>query len=318
MVAIERFLTMLVSICIKCYNQEHYIRNALEAAFSQKYNGDMEIIISDDASSDGSVEIIKSCIAEYKAGGGKSRVVFLRNERNLGNVGNWQALCKAARGDILVKMDGDDISMPNRIERIVANWDTHTKCLVHAAIAMDIDGKEMGAFEKSDGCFGAGSAYSRDTFSEFGDIKYLSAADDEVYLWRARMLGDVKQIGERLIRYRVGSGFSSITYDFRRRMYDNYVRTLESRRQTARDIYSLSDADVKRWKPIVLGMERKESAMVVLWSEASIMRRFKAYASCERGRVGTKVWAVRLLQLLPRRLSDYIVNNMATASRKFR
>jgi len=309
---------MLVSVCIKCYNQERYIRAALEAAFAQTYNGDMEIIVADDASSDESAKIIQSCISDYRTIGGKRHVVFIRNEKNLGNIGNWQALCKAASGDILVKMDGDDISMPNRVERIVANWDRNTKCLVHAAETMDLDGNTTGMFEKADGCFGAGSAYSRDTFSSFGDVEHAAAADDEVYLWRAKMLGEVKQIDERLVRYRIGSGFSSITYDFRRRMYDNYVRTLESRRQTLKDVCRLPEADAQKWRPIVAEAERKEAAMVLLWSDAPIAQRLRAYANCERGRIGTKAWAVRLLQILPRRLSDGLVNHLAAARNRFR
>jgi hypothetical protein len=149
-------------------------------------------------------------------------------------------------------------------------------------------------------------------------MEHIAAADDEVYLWRAKMLGEVKQIGERLVRYRIGSGFSSITYNFRRRMYDNYVRTLESRRQTVKDVCRLPEADAQKWKPIVAEAERKEAAMVMLWSDAPIAQRLRAYANCERGRIGTKAWAVRLLQILPRRLSDGLVNHLAAARNRFR
>ncbi|MBR1871017.1 MAG: glycosyltransferase [Kiritimatiellae bacterium] len=62
----------LVSFCISCYNQERYIAQALESAFAQTY-GNMEIVISDDCSTDGTVGAIKDAIAKYQkttAGGG--------------------------------------------------------------------------------------------------------------------------------------------------------------------------------------------------------------------------------------------------------
>ena len=58
-----------VSFCIKCYNQAHLIGEALAGAFEQTYPN-MEIVVSDDASTDGSVDVIKKLVEEYRSGGG--------------------------------------------------------------------------------------------------------------------------------------------------------------------------------------------------------------------------------------------------------
>ena len=55
----------LVSFCVKCYNQERYIGEALEGAFAQTYRP-LEIVISDDASTDRSWEIITEAVAKSR------------------------------------------------------------------------------------------------------------------------------------------------------------------------------------------------------------------------------------------------------------
>lgn len=317
---------MKLSFCIKCFNQRGLIRFALDGALAQSRVPE-EILISDDASTDGSVEEAVSFLLAKGFSEGESsadaRVFFrgdqtvkiLLNRQNLGNIGNWQKLCEVARGDILIKADGDDISLPNRVERVLANWDEKTHCLVHAAETMDLDGKPIGTFEKQDGCYGAASAYDRKCFSEFGPIEFPLAADDEVYLWRARLLGGFKQIHERLIRYRVGSGFSSIKNDFRRRMSRNYERTLESRKQTQADFEwykpKLSAVECGRFAAEIDRAYREDEAMYVLWSDTPLKERWVAFNRFEHGRLLSKGGLMHRMQLLPRPLADMVTNTIA-------
>lgn len=314
-------MTMKVSCCLKCYNQAEYIALALEGLLAQTYRP-LEIVIADDASTDGSLGQIQKTLSSFGvqlAPDGRKgvfvgmtpdnglRVVVARNEGNLGNVGNWQRLCELAQGDILVKADGDDISMPNRVETIVAAWEPETMCLVHAAETMDLAGRPVGTFAKADGCFGAASSYSRQCFTAFGPIFYPKAADDEVYLWRAKMLGRVKQIQDRLIHYRVGSGFSSIRNDFRRRMWSNYERTVESRKQSLVDAAAAGDG----WPERVQASLEQESATMCLWSEAALRERWLAFNRFEHGRLLSKGGLMHRMQLLPRPLADMVTNTIA-------
>lgn len=70
----------LVSFCLMCYNQEKYIGDALKAALSQTYPN-LEIIVSDDCSSDASWEVLNNISSEY---GGKKKIKLYRNSQNLG------------------------------------------------------------------------------------------------------------------------------------------------------------------------------------------------------------------------------------------
>ncbi len=91
-----------VSVCIPCYNNARYLPQAIESVLGQNYN-DFELLIIDDCSADGSREVI----AEYAAR--DSRIVFLRNERNLGMVGNWNRCIREARGEYIKYVFGDDL-----------------------------------------------------------------------------------------------------------------------------------------------------------------------------------------------------------------
>ena len=57
----------LVSFCLKSYNQKEFLKEALEGAFAQTYRP-LEIVISDDASTDGSVELILDRVRQWSGG----------------------------------------------------------------------------------------------------------------------------------------------------------------------------------------------------------------------------------------------------------
>src|SRR5438309_10887096 len=90
------------SIIITCYNQSSFIRDAIDSALAQSYT-DKEIIVVDDASTDGSKELLE----EYG-----SAIRFKALETNEGPCAarNWGA--SLASGDFLVFLDGDDVLMP--------------------------------------------------------------------------------------------------------------------------------------------------------------------------------------------------------------
>ncbi|HEX7845516.1 MAG TPA: glycosyltransferase family 2 protein [Chitinophagaceae bacterium] len=89
-----------VSVQIPTYNQRQYISQAIESVLMQDYP-ELEIIIADDCSVDGTEEIIK----KYK----DERIRYFRNEKNIGRVANYRkALYEYSTGDWVVNLDGDD------------------------------------------------------------------------------------------------------------------------------------------------------------------------------------------------------------------
>jgi glycosyltransferase involved in cell wall biosynthesis len=90
-----------VSIIIPTYNQSKYIEECISSALTQDYNN-LEVIVSDDASTDNTSQIINRF-------NGDSRLRYFKNTNNLGRVGNYRkALYEYASGEWAVVLDGDD------------------------------------------------------------------------------------------------------------------------------------------------------------------------------------------------------------------
>ncbi|WP_405250657.1 glycosyltransferase family 2 protein [Dokdonia sp. Asnod3-C12] len=96
-----------VSVFVLCYNQEPYILQTIESILSQKTNFPFAIIISDDSSSDKTPQICESLAAI------NSNITFIKQEKNLGLMGNFVKTSKWLRGKYVAICDGDDYWINN-------------------------------------------------------------------------------------------------------------------------------------------------------------------------------------------------------------
>lgn len=101
-----------VSVIMPCYNHGKYIGEAIESVLSQDYE-DLELIIVDDCSSDGSREIIK----EYELQ--DNRVSAIYHERNMGVARARNNALEAARGKYIAFHDSDDVWLPGKLAKQV-------------------------------------------------------------------------------------------------------------------------------------------------------------------------------------------------------
>ncbi len=106
------------TLCILCFNQEHYVGEALEAALRQ--TGDpIEIIVSDDGSSDNSVAVARNIATQYQ---GPHRVIVRQTPRNLGTLHHVFNVAELATGDLLVVGAADDLSLSDRVATLLDTW----------------------------------------------------------------------------------------------------------------------------------------------------------------------------------------------------
>lgn len=105
-----------VTVLMPVYNGEKYLREAIESILNQTYK-DFEFLIINDGSTDGTVEIIES----YD----DSRIRLVHNEKNLKLVATLNKGLQLASGEFIARMDGDDISLPERLEKQVAFMDAN-------------------------------------------------------------------------------------------------------------------------------------------------------------------------------------------------
>lgn len=102
-----------VSVCIPTYNQSAFIEQSIRSAFNQTYQPD-EIIVSDDASTDDTLLVLETLKKEIPT------LKILTNPKNIGITQNVNFCLKEAIGQLIVRLDSDDVLCFNYIEKFVS------------------------------------------------------------------------------------------------------------------------------------------------------------------------------------------------------
>jgi glycosyltransferase involved in cell wall biosynthesis len=213
---------MIISIIILAYNQERFILETLVSAAAQTRLAD-EIIIVDDASTDATAATISGFIGVHTG----LPLKFLRNERNLGVTGSLAGAVAIAKGEIIVLMAGDDVSVPTRIERCHAHFRDSPGSMAVIANAKVIDDQSQPSgfldncigkteltrlslsglqrnehFLRGRSACGAAAAYRAEIFKKFGPFRRGLYAEDEPAAFRAMLLGTCDFLPETLVYWR--------------------------------------------------------------------------------------------------------------------
>jgi glycosyltransferase involved in cell wall biosynthesis len=122
----------LVTIYMPVFNATPYLSQAIESILNQSFSN-FEFIIVDDASTDDSWKIIKSYAKK------DSRIVTIKNQINLGVSLTSNIAISKARGKFLARMDADDISFTNRIEKQIKFLNKHSKVVAVGGQCVVID-----------------------------------------------------------------------------------------------------------------------------------------------------------------------------------
>lgn len=129
----------LVSVIIPCYNASKYVEQAVRSVMEQTYQN-LEIICCDDCSTDNTLEILEKLAVE------DSRITIVKNDSNLKIVKTLNKLIGLAQGKYIARMDADDISLPERIEKQVSFLESNPEYGLCGTNAWHIDenGKKIG------------------------------------------------------------------------------------------------------------------------------------------------------------------------------
>ena len=112
-----------VSVCIPVYNSADTVARSITSVLSQSYQ-DFECVVVDDHSADSTVEKVEAFTDE--------RVRIVRNESNIGVVGNHNECLRQARGELIQFVHGDDWLLPGCLERLVPTFEGHNVGLAFA------------------------------------------------------------------------------------------------------------------------------------------------------------------------------------------
>ena len=297
----------LISFCIKSFNNERHVCKALEGAFAQTYRP-LEVIVVDDASKDGSWETIQTFCREHPPDS-SIRLVLKRNATNLGSLGNWEEVCSLASGELLVKADGDDISTPDRAERLAAAWvadGRRAMAICHSGWQIGENGERKGRLRQVTPGWplGAAMAFSRMIPRFFGRTSDGSLVDDEVWVRRALMLGPVLTIPDRLVHYRLGSGQTTNEWNIRSVVVRCTEMSLAAVRAVREDAERLEPSDRAVWLERLAADEARLSAKSRLVNGRSLGARWQAFREMRMSRVISVANYLRTSFLLPRPFSD--------------
>ncbi len=131
---------MNISIAVCTYNGERYIKEQIDSLIKQSMPPD-EIVVCDDASTDGTVDIVDSLLSAW---GGRYKII--RNEKNIGYIKNFEKAIKACDGEYIFLCDQDDVWSLDKILKVMRVFRKYpdTGMVFHDAYLVDANLDSLG------------------------------------------------------------------------------------------------------------------------------------------------------------------------------
>lgn len=243
------------SLILFTYNQEKFVSQAVNAALSQKCDP-IEILITDDCSKDKTFDIVQDTVKNYK---GPHKILLNRNNKNLGLSSHIDKAHELSSGDVIIGAAGDDISHPNRCQKIIECFKSKSPLLVFShADVIDSSGQETShgysnaTLYKSNDIIeiarsgslylGATGAWHRNLYDKYGPIEEY-AYEDLIFGFRAALEKNFYILHEPLVTYRLGFGVTS---------KDSFFENTESfKRNRIQSLKVIKDVYAQRYKDAV-------------------------------------------------------------------
>ena len=138
----------ILSVCIRSYNQETFIADALDSVLMQKTNFPFEIIISDDCSTDSTPIILRKYQEQFP-----DKIRLLLSEKNIGGPENLKRVIEASNAKYVTCLDGDDFYTDEyKLQKQVFFLETHPEyaACFHNTWYADEKGRLCGLFNRPD------------------------------------------------------------------------------------------------------------------------------------------------------------------------
>jgi len=251
----------LISFCVFTYNQENFIEECLESVFKLKYNN-LEIIISDDCSTDNTFSIITEFVKKRNT---KHHIIINKNPENLGiGVHCFTVFWEIAKGDFIVTLGGDDVvDDENYLQNVVNLFQKDQSVMAVDINATMID--EKGNFIKEIQLPFSQISYTLDDYLSarpiysfapgrtlrnllVTDFKMLNKdcpAEAKVLTFRALLRGKLLRTDIKAIKYRQHPNNSSSTERLRKISFENIIKQHLTDADTVYQQSKISDIDLK-------------------------------------------------------------------------
>jgi len=198
-----------ITVLLPVYNCELYVVAAVESILSQTFT-DFELLIIDDASTDSTVAILKSFT--------DPRIQLTEKPVNSGYTNSLNYGLKIAKGEYIARMDGDDISYPERFEKQIAYLENHPEVVVCGTNQKFLGNDKLVTHPLSNeaiqirllwgNCIPHSSAMIRKKVLDDNAIQYDATTEpaEDYHLWiQLLAYGTLYNLPEILLEYRVYS-----------------------------------------------------------------------------------------------------------------
>lgn len=295
-----------VSLLLLGYNQQRFIEEAALACLAQR-SEPIDIVFSDDASTDSTFAVLQSVAAAYR---GPHAVLVRRNETNLGIADHYNRLLEVAHGDLLVSAAGDDVSQPDRVARLLQAWDAtggaadlvashvvdiDAEGVAHGVLRIDDLARWRGVADWARGrphVIGASHAFTRRLMRRFGPIDAALHYEDQIIAFRAIASGGAVTVDAPLVRYRRGGLSSRPAFESDDQRRDWQMQRL--RREIAEREQLMRDAVVVGCEVVVAAAledsRRRQDYLLQLYGAGSAALRWRALRQAVQV---PAVWRVR-------------------------
>ncbi len=293
-----------VTFAMFTFNQAPYVREAVLSALGQDCEP-IEIILSDDCSSDDTFAIMQETVAAYR---GPHRVVVRQERPNRGLIGHINAVLGIAGGEYIVLAAGDDLSRTDRVAVLMQEMAARP-LLIHSGFDfMDEAGRPLAMKKPYEALLtgdlmtiaaaralyvGATGCWHRDLFEKYGLIEAAGAYEDLVMGYRAALAGRVAYVNRSLVRYRIGTGITTRPEEARAKVLRTCRATIASFEQRL--------ADTRRFFPergdLIARIEKerlREEAVIAWYSDRpAFLRRYTWRVSVQTYFVGAALARMR-------------------------
>ena len=248
--------TPRISVCVITCNQGDFIGQCLRSILGQEVEAEVQVLVGDDASDDGTSEIVAALASEHPG-----RILHLRRDPRMGAMANMRDLMARADGDYVARVDGDDYWLPGKLRRQLEYLQSHQDCAAVYANALVVDGTgdRIGLFnDVGDARFDLAAMLRRGNFLNNSSVLFRSSCrrawldvdvpqiDYRIHL-RHALHGWLGHIGEPLAAYRAGVRGSMVA-DMNDRVRELYWEAIQSvpRDMVGDDDYARGIADFLR------------------------------------------------------------------------
>ena len=201
-----------ISVLLTSYNREDYVAASIESVLAQTMS-DFELVICDDRSSDGTVDIVRGFERRDR------RIRLSINERNLGDYGNRRHVASQAQGRFLKYHDSDDVMYSHCLATMVEPLEAEPRAafaltgprswpggpcpmLLTPRLAYEREFLGSGLFQQGP----ASALFRADVFRALGGFPEVTYAGDYLFWLRACASVSVLLVPGDLFYYRIHPG----------------------------------------------------------------------------------------------------------------